>query len=140
MLFRQQSTSIGQSWSWVSDVWLAAAVGCGYFLAARLGLGLLLQPDGVAVFWPAAGISAGILIALGPQVRLPVTAAVIAATFAANLLGDRNIAAGFAFGLCNAAEALITSAIIHYYFKTDFTLGRLQYLYRPGDWQQMSQR
>jgi len=126
VLLRQQSTSIDRSWSWVSDAWLAAAVGCGYFLAARLSLGLLLQPDGVAVFWPAAGISSGILIALGPQVRLPVTAAVIAATFAANLLGDRNIAAGFAFGLCNAAEALITSAIIHYYFKTDFTLGRLQ--------------
>ncbi len=127
MLFRQQSTSIGRPpWSWVSDVWLAAAVGCGYFLAARLSLGLLLQPDGVAVFWPAAGISAGILIALGPPVRLPVTAAVIAATFAANLLGDRDIAAGFGFGLCNAAEALITAAIIQHYFKADFTLGRLQ--------------
>ena len=126
MLFRQQSTSIGPSWSWVSDVWLATAVGCGYFLAARLSLGLLLEPDGVAVFWPAAGISSGILIALGPQVRLPVTVAVFAATLAANLLGDRNILAGAAFGVCNAAEALITAAIIQFYFKTDFTLGRLQ--------------
>ena len=126
MLFRQQETSIGSSWSWVSDVWLATAIACGYFLAARLSLGLLLQPDGVAVFWPAAGISSGILIALGPPVRLPVTAAVVAATFAANLLGDRNIAAGFGFGLCNAAEALITAGIIQHYFKADFTLGRLQ--------------
>jgi signal transduction histidine kinase len=126
VLFRQQSTSIGPPWSWVSDVWLAAAVGCGYFLAARLSLGLLLQPDGVAVFWPAAGISSGILIALGPPVRLPVTAAVVAATFAANLLGDRNIASGFGFGLCNAVEALITAGIIQHHFKAGFTLGRLQ--------------
>jgi len=126
VLFRQQSTSIGPPWSWVSDVWLAAAVGCGYFLAARLSLGLLLQPDGVAVFWPAAGISSGILIALGPPVRLPVTAAVVAATFAANLLGDRNIAAGFGFALCNATEALITAGIIQHYFNAEFTLGRLQ--------------
>ncbi len=126
MLFRQQSRSIGPSWSWVGDVWLAAAVGCGYFLAARLSLGLLLQPDGVAVFWPAAGISSGILIALGPQVRLPVTVAVIAATLAANLLGDRNITAGVGFALCNALEAVITAAIIQYYFRADFTLGRLQ--------------
>jgi signal transduction histidine kinase len=110
----------------VSDVWLAAAVGCGYFLAARLSLGLLLVPDGVAVFWPAAGISSGILIALGPQVRLPVTAAVIAATLAANLLGDRNIPAGVGFALSNAVEALITAGIIQHYFKADFTLGRLQ--------------
>ena len=98
MLFRQQSTSIGPPWSWVSDVWLAAAVGCGYFLAARLSLGLLLQPDGVAVFWPAAGISSGILIALGPPVRLPVTAAVVAATFAANLLGDEILRPASALG------------------------------------------
>jgi len=126
VLFRQQSTSLGPAWSWVSDVWLAAAVACGYFLAARLSLGLLLEPDGVAVFWPAAGISSGILIALGPQVRLPVTAAVIAATLAANLLGDRNIPSGLGFSLCNAAEALITAAIIQYYFKADFTLDRLQ--------------
>ncbi len=126
MLVRQQSTSIGPSWSWVGNVWLAAAVGCGYFLAARLSLGLLLKPDGVAVFWPAAGISSGILIALGPRVRLPVTAAVVGATIVANLLGDRNLLAASAFGLCNAAEALITAAIIHHYFKADFDLDRLQ--------------
>jgi signal transduction histidine kinase len=126
VLFRQQSTSIGPSWSWVGDVWLAAAVGCGYFLAARLSLGLLLQPDGVAVFWPAAGISSGILIALGPQVRLPVTVAVIAATVGANLLGDRDLWAGVSFGVCNAAEALITAAIIQRYFKAGFNLDRLQ--------------
>jgi len=126
MLFRPHSASIGSAWSWVSAMWLVAAVGCGYFLTARLGLGLLLEPDGVAVFWPAAGISSGILIALGPKVRLPVTAAVIAATVAANLMGDRDIWAGIGFGLCNAVEALIAAEIIHYYFKADFTLGRLQ--------------
>jgi signal transduction histidine kinase len=126
VLFRQQSASIGPSWSWVSDVWLAAAVGCGYFLAARLSLGLLLKPDGVAVFWPAAGISSGILIVLGPRVRLPVTVAVLAATIVANLLGDRNIFAASAFGLCNAVEALTTAAIVQHYFKADFTLDRLQ--------------
>lgn len=124
MLFRQQL--VGSSWSWVSDVWLAAAVGCGYFLAARLSLGLLLKPDGVAVFWPAAGISSGILIVLGPRVRVPVSAAVIAATTIANLLGDRTIFAASAFGLCNAVEALITAAIVHHYFKSVFALDRLQ--------------
>jgi len=107
-------------------LWLAAAVGCGYFLAARLSLGLLLQPDGVAVFWPAAGISSGILIALGPQVRLPVTVAVFASTLTANLMGDRDLWAGASFGVCNAAEALITAGIIQHYFKAGFDLGRLQ--------------
>jgi signal transduction histidine kinase len=110
----------------VGDLWLAAALGCGYFLAARLSLGLLLEPDGVAVFWPAAGISSGILIALGPQVRVPVSVAVIAATIIANLLGDRTIFAAGAFGLCNAVEALLTATIVQHYFKSDFALDRLQ--------------
>src|SRR6266850_1092402 len=36
-------------------------------LAARLSLSLLTKPDGVAVFWPASGVAAGALIALGPR-------------------------------------------------------------------------
>jgi integral membrane sensor domain MASE1 len=54
---------------WVRSIGLAAAVGLAYFLAAIFSLRLILGPSGVAVFWPAAGISSGILIALGPRVR-----------------------------------------------------------------------
>jgi hypothetical protein len=43
---------------WPVKIGLAAAVGVTYFLAARLGR-LLLKSDGVAVFWPAAGIASG---------------------------------------------------------------------------------
>lgn len=126
VLFRERSVAHGLLRSLAGDLWLAAAVGCGYFLAARLSLGLLMQPDGVAVFWPAAGISCGILIALGPQVRVPVALAVMAATVAANLLGDRSIWAALSFALCNTAEALITAAIIQHYFTARFNLDRLQ--------------
>jgi hypothetical protein len=47
-------------------------VGIAYLIAAQLSLALLAEPDGVALFWPAAGVSSGIPIALGPAVRLPV--------------------------------------------------------------------
>jgi hypothetical protein len=33
-----------------------------------------MPPEGIAVFWPAAGISSGVLIALGPGARWPVAA------------------------------------------------------------------
>ena len=49
---------------------LAAAVGVGYFFAARLSLALLTTPDGVAVFWPASGLAAGTMIALGLKVTV----------------------------------------------------------------------
>jgi len=59
---------------WLGGCALALAVGIAYFLSARLSLALLTKPDGVAVFWPAAGVAAGVLIALGPSARWPVAA------------------------------------------------------------------
>jgi PAS domain S-box-containing protein len=113
-------------WRWAGSVGLAVAVGIAYFLAARLSLALLTKPDGVAVFWPAAGVSAGVLIALGPGARLPVAAGAIAATVIANLLGDRTISSAIVFALCNAGEALLTAGMIEFYFGTSFSLDRLR--------------
>ena len=49
---------------WVGGIGLAAAVGLSYFLAAAFSVRLVLKPEGVAVFWPAAGLSSGLLIVL----------------------------------------------------------------------------
>jgi PAS domain S-box-containing protein len=105
---------------------LAVAVGIAYFLAARLGLALLTKPDGVAVFWPAAGVASGVLIALGPRARLPVAAGAIAATVIANLLGDRNVSSAIVFALCNAGEALLVAGMIEFYFGSSFNFDRLR--------------
>jgi len=102
--------------SWVGSIGLTIAVAVTYFLAARLRLALLTEPDGVAVFWPAAGIAAGLLIALGRGAQLPVALGVMAATVAANLMGDRNFGAAIFFALCNAGEATIIAWLIEYHF------------------------
>jgi integral membrane sensor domain MASE1 len=108
---------------------VAAAVGLAYFLAADLSVRLILKPEGVAVFWPAAGISSGLLIALGLQARWPVLAGVIAATVATHLIIDDPFWAGVPLGLCNAAEALITAGLIQHYFGPGFNLVRLRYVF-----------
>jgi signal transduction histidine kinase len=113
---------------WVWAIGCAAAVGLAYFLAAQISLGLLMQPDGVAVFWPAAGISSGVLIALGPQARWPVAVGAFVATVFANLTGDRNFWAACAFAVCNAAEALITAGLIQHYFGAAFSLERFRHV------------
>src|ERR1700690_2650510 len=82
---------------WVGSIGLAVWVGVAYFLAARLSLALLTKPDGVAVFWPASGLAAGVLIALGPAARLPVAAGAMVATIVANLLGDRTLLSSIVF-------------------------------------------
>ena len=111
---------------WLSDTALAAVVGVAYYLAGRLGVGLILKPEGVAVFWPAAGVSSGVLIALGRLARWPVAAGVIAATVVVHLAIADPLWAGVALGVSNAAEALITAGLIEHYFGEDFALDRLR--------------
>jgi signal transduction histidine kinase len=110
---------------WAGRVGLAVAVGVAYFFAARLSVGLR-GPDGVAVFWPAAGISSGVLIALGPHARWPVVAGVMAAIIPASFMVGRTLVPVIAFALCGAAEPVIIAGLIHRCFGPNFNLGRLR--------------
>ena len=111
----QLSAFPGAPRRWVISIGLAVAVGVAYFLSARLSLVLLTKPDGVAVFWPAAGVAAGVLIALGPAARLPVVAGAMTATILANLSGDRTVWSAVVFAACNAGEAVLVAGLIEYY-------------------------
>jgi PAS domain S-box-containing protein len=111
---------------WIGAIGLATVVGIAYFLAAQLSLALLAESDGVALFWPAAGVSTGVLIALGRNARLPVVSGVIVATIIANLMGDRTVWNATASALWNAGEALLAAWLIERYFGPSFTLDRLR--------------
>jgi PAS domain S-box-containing protein len=95
--------------AWAGVLAFGLALGCAYFVAARLGLALLSQAEGVAVFWPASGVATGALMVRGGRARVWVAAAILGATVAANLLGDRGILAAASFGLCNVGEALLAA-------------------------------
>lgn len=101
-------------------------VALAYFIAARLSLALLESVDGVAVFWPAAGVASGILIALGSAARWAVVVGVVAATIAANLLGDRNIGNSVFSAVANAGEAVIVARLIHRFCGSPFDLNELR--------------
>jgi len=104
----------------------AAAVFVAYFFAARLSLALTAPSSGVAVFWPAAGVASGLIIALGSSSRLPVTLGVMLATLAANLLEDRNLPASIVFAVCNAAEALLIGWLVKSYLSENPALDSLR--------------
>jgi integral membrane sensor domain MASE1 len=111
---------------WAVSVVVTVAVAIAYFLAARLSLALLAKPDGVAVFWPAAGVASGALIVASPAARWPVILGVIAATIAANLLGDRNVWSSIFFAVANAAEAAIVAGLIERAYGSPFELNTLR--------------
>jgi signal transduction histidine kinase len=124
---RQRPAANDLARRWGESIGLAVAIGLGYFLAARLSVGLVLEPASVAVFWPAAGISSGVLIALGlPRAGWPVAVGVTVATVAIHELIADPFWVGTALGLSNAAEALITAGLIKRYFGADFNIDRLR--------------
>ena len=98
MHLRAPSSLVGPPWV------ISVSVAIVFFLAARLSLALLDKTDGIAVFWPAAGVATGFLVAFGSTVRWPVVTGVVAATLAANLLGDRNLASSTFFAVANVVR------------------------------------
>jgi integral membrane sensor domain MASE1 len=104
---------------------ISIAIAVAYFFAARLSLVLTDKTDGVALFWPAAGVATGLLVALGKTARWPVVIGVVAATFGANLLGDRNLASTAIFAVANAGGALIVAGLIQRFYGARFELDRL---------------
>ena len=97
-------------------VGFAVAIGIAYFMAAELGLALRAE-SGTSVFWPAAGISVGVLIVWGPRARLPVAAGVIVATIVSNVTIGRNPWLACAFGVVNAGQVLLTTGLIERWFE-----------------------
>jgi PAS domain S-box-containing protein len=122
----RRKTHANPTLPWIGAVGLAVAVGFAYFFAARLSLALLAEPDGVAVFWPAAGVSSGVLIALGRDAGWPVAVGAMVATIIAGLMGDRNVWSGTVLAFCNAGEALLAALLIARYFGSGFALDRLR--------------
>ena len=111
---------------WAIAVVVTVAVAIVYFLAARLSLALLEKSDGVAVFWPAAGVASGALIVAGSAARWPVLVGVMAATILANLLGDRNVWSSVFFAVANASEAAIVAGLIERSYGSPFELNTLR--------------
>ena len=87
---------------------------------------MLEKPDGVAVFWPAAGVASGVLIGFGAGARWPVVAGVMAATLGANLLGDRNLPSTLFFAAANAGEAVLAAGLIQWIYGAPFDLNDLR--------------
>ncbi len=108
------------------SVGLASAVAITYFLASQLSFFLRTKPDDVAWFWPAAGVAAGVLIAVGPGARLPVVVGTMVASIPGNLLGNWSLWTSMVFALCNAGQVLLVAGLIERYFGSSFSLDSLR--------------
>jgi signal transduction histidine kinase len=117
------------TWRWASKVGLAVAVASVYFLVAYLSLtGMFFLPsEGITLFWAPAGISSGLLIALGGSpARWSVIIGVFVGAFAVPLIIlQRGVWLAMIFALCDAAEPLIIAGLVARYFGAGFALDQL---------------
>jgi PAS domain S-box-containing protein len=110
---------------WKAVLGAAGAIAIVYFLAARLGLALLLAHSDVAVFWPASGIAAGILIVLGRRAAPALLIGVVVGTIAAGFVSDRILLTSLFNGFWNAGEALLAAWLLERWFGRSFTFADL---------------
>ena len=117
---------IGAANAWVTTLGATVAVALGYFWAAELGLALLAKPSGVAVFWPASGIAAGLLVAAGRRAGVAIVMGVVVGTIAANLMSDRHLVTSVLNGLSNAGEAVLVAWLLDRWFGRPFNFGDIR--------------
>jgi PAS domain S-box-containing protein len=86
-------------------VFTAAGVAVVYYLFAKIGIFFLVQPDGFAAFWPAAGLLPAALLILRKKDRVPTVAAVFASISIANVTAGMSPAIGIAYAAVNCAES-----------------------------------
>src|SRR6185369_6093058 len=106
---------------------LVAGIAIAFFLAARLGLALLTKEE-VAVFWPASGIAAGVLIMLGHGARAPVGLAVMAASTAASFTWGRSAWSSLALALCDTVQVSLVAWLIERRFGYAFSIGNVRHV------------
>ena len=117
---------IGPVNAWIATLGASCATALAYFGGAELGLALLAKPSGVAVFWPASGIAAGLLVAAGRRAGVAVVVGVVVGTVAANLISDRHLVTSLLKGFCNAGEAVLVAWILDRWFGRPFNFDRIR--------------
>jgi two-component sensor histidine kinase/integral membrane sensor domain MASE1 len=106
---------------------LGAGIAIAFFLAARLGLALLTEEE-VAVFWPASGIAAAILITLGRRARSAVGWAVMVASTAASYTWGRSVWSSLAFALCDTVQVFLLAWLIERRVGAAFSIGNVRHV------------
>lgn len=110
--FESQSfSSTARRSYWRQDLALAVALGLVYYALARLGILFQAEPENIALFWPAAGISAGAMIATGRRPRPYLACSQFLAVVIVNTRSGTDLGLSLLFAVGNTTESLIVAVV-----------------------------
>jgi PAS domain S-box-containing protein len=99
----------GRSWLHVGRLFLVAIT---YWIAVRLGLLVVAQPEGIASIWPASGLALALLL-LNPRCQWPSLLGVIfMANAAGNLSAGNPLWVSLGFALANILEPFLCAWVL----------------------------
>lgn len=94
------------------DLWVPLAVAAGYYLGAKLGFALTLQPSPVSILWPPNALLLAGLLLTAPRLW----PRILAATLVVHVVGQIEAAVPLRMSLCwfvsNCTEALLGAALL----------------------------
>jgi integral membrane sensor domain MASE1 len=99
-------TASGTSGELRKTAFTAIGIAVVYFLLAQIGLLFLVQPDGFAAFWPAAGLLPPVLLFLRKKDRVPTVGTVFTSISIANMAAGMSPASSVAYAAVNCAESI----------------------------------
>jgi PAS domain S-box-containing protein len=109
-------------WSQVAGLFLLAIA---YWIAVRLGLLVVAQPEGIASVWPASGLALAILL-LNPKPRWFVILAVIWVTnLIGNVMGGNSFFVSVGFAAANVIEAFLAAWVLTLLHPSRITFGNM---------------
>ena len=112
----------------ITELGAAGAIAIAYFLAARLGLALISASSDLAVFWPALGVAAGILIVLGRRGLPAGVIGMVVGTVGADLMSNRSLVICLLNGSWNGGKAVLATWLLERWFGRPFTFVDLRRL------------
>lgn len=96
-----------------------------YLATGVLALQIVAYPQGIAYFWPAAGIAAGVLIGARPAERVRFAAGIALAVIGANMLSGRGLAEALILAIANVGEAWLCALLFRKWTKGGSSLQSL---------------
>jgi PAS domain S-box-containing protein len=103
-----------------------AFIALAYFVAARLGLLFVVQPENFAGIWPASGMALAALLLSPWTERFAVLAVIFAVNALSNLTTGNSLAVSAGFALANTLEPALGSWLLVRYAGRRITFTRLK--------------